>query len=178
MKCISLMQPFASFLVSGKKLYETRKWAPKHRGQLAIHASRRTTEEILTYARREPYASVIKELGYKDIYSMPRGLVLGYVTLLDCIPATVLDLFKLSEWELSVGDFREGRFAWKLENPTPFPTPFPALGRPSLYDIQLPQEPSGHVFLPFLPRELLPDNSWPQERWTLTEDEHEEKQPP
>ena len=39
MKCLSLKQPYAHLLASGKKTVELRKWNTKFRGQFLIHAS-------------------------------------------------------------------------------------------------------------------------------------------
>ena len=38
-KCLSLKQPYAHLLASGKKTVELRKWNTKFRGQFLIHAS-------------------------------------------------------------------------------------------------------------------------------------------
>ena len=43
MKCLSLKQPFAELLISGKKTVELRKWNTKFRGKFLIHASKRDT---------------------------------------------------------------------------------------------------------------------------------------
>jgi hypothetical protein len=45
MKCLSLKQPFAELLVSGKKTIELRKWNTKFRGKFLIHASKNLDEE-------------------------------------------------------------------------------------------------------------------------------------
>jgi hypothetical protein len=45
MKCLSLKQPFAELLVSGKKPIELRKWNTKFRGKFLIHASKQVDEE-------------------------------------------------------------------------------------------------------------------------------------
>ena len=41
MKAITVWQPWASLLVSGRKRYETRSWATTYRGPIAIHAAKR-----------------------------------------------------------------------------------------------------------------------------------------
>jgi hypothetical protein len=41
MKCLSLKQPFAELLVSGKKTVELRKWNTKFRGKFLIHVSKK-----------------------------------------------------------------------------------------------------------------------------------------
>jgi predicted transcriptional regulator len=45
MKCLSLKQPFAELLVSGKKTIELRKWNTKYRGKFLIHASKNLDKE-------------------------------------------------------------------------------------------------------------------------------------
>lgn len=40
MKCLSLNQPYADLLASGKKKIEVRKWNTKFRGEFLIHAAK------------------------------------------------------------------------------------------------------------------------------------------
>lgn len=40
MKCLSLKQPYADLLISGKKTIELRNWNTKFRGKFLIHASK------------------------------------------------------------------------------------------------------------------------------------------
>jgi hypothetical protein len=62
-KAISLKQPFASLVASGKKTIETRKWTTKYRGDLLICSSKNP-----------------------DIY--PAGCALCIVELYDIMPMT------------------------------------------------------------------------------------------
>jgi hypothetical protein len=45
MRCLSLRQPYADLLVSGKKTIELRKWNTEFRGIFLIHASRNIDKE-------------------------------------------------------------------------------------------------------------------------------------
>ena len=45
MKALSLKQPFAELVVSGKKTIEIRKWNTKFRGEFYIHASKTPYEK-------------------------------------------------------------------------------------------------------------------------------------
>jgi hypothetical protein len=49
MKCISLKQPYAELLASGKKTIETRGWSTKFRGSFLIHASKTVDVESCKY---------------------------------------------------------------------------------------------------------------------------------
>ena len=48
MKAITIIQPWATLIALGEKQFETRSWFTKHRGELAIHAGKRSTAK---YAR-------------------------------------------------------------------------------------------------------------------------------
>ncbi|HZA68174.1 MAG TPA: ASCH domain-containing protein [Nitrososphaeraceae archaeon] len=45
MKCLSLRQPYAELLISGKKTIELRKWNTNFRGKFLIHASKNINKE-------------------------------------------------------------------------------------------------------------------------------------
>ncbi len=45
MKCLSLKQPYAELLVSGKKTIELRNWNTSFRGKLLVHASKNIDKE-------------------------------------------------------------------------------------------------------------------------------------
>jgi hypothetical protein len=45
MKCLSIIQPWASLIAIGAKRYETRSWQTRLRGRIAIAASRRWRRE-------------------------------------------------------------------------------------------------------------------------------------
>ncbi len=47
MKCLSLKQPYAELLVSGKKTIELRNWNTYFRGKFLIHASKNIDKEKL-----------------------------------------------------------------------------------------------------------------------------------
>ena len=41
MKAITVIQPWASLLAEGAKLYETRSWKTNYRGEILIHAGKK-----------------------------------------------------------------------------------------------------------------------------------------
>lgn len=59
MKCISVKQPWANLIASGKKSIETRNWNTNYRGELLIASSKKP-----------------------DVY--PTGRIVALVTLIDC----------------------------------------------------------------------------------------------
>ena len=49
MKCLSLKQPYAELLVSGKKTIELRNWNTSFRGKFLVHASKNIDKERLDF---------------------------------------------------------------------------------------------------------------------------------
>ena len=45
MKCLSIKQPYAELIVSGKKTVELRTWNTKFRGEFLVHASKRIEKD-------------------------------------------------------------------------------------------------------------------------------------
>jgi hypothetical protein len=54
LKCLSLRQPYAQLLVSGKKTIEIRTWNTKFRGQFLIHASKKINKEACNRLKVNP----------------------------------------------------------------------------------------------------------------------------
>src|SRR5262249_36001304 len=107
--------------------------------RLAIHASRRFPESARVLCGREPFRSVLQRAGYRGSADLPTGVVLGSVELVDCRPAdAVRDELSLDSPELHFGDFRRGRWAWRLNDPRAIPVPYPLTGRLGVYEVPEP----------------------------------------
>jgi predicted transcriptional regulator len=68
MKALSMKQPWAELVVSGKKTIEVRKWNTRFRGEFLVHASRNTNKEAE------------RRLGYDNL---PTGCVIGRAEIVD-----------------------------------------------------------------------------------------------
>lgn len=66
MKALSLKQPYAELIISGKKTIELRKWNTKFRGEFLIHASSSSDNEAM------------QRFGFKDL---PTGCIVGKANL-------------------------------------------------------------------------------------------------
>ena len=53
-KCLSLKQPYAELIVSGKKTIELRTWNTKFRGEFLIHASKTVDKEACKRNKIDP----------------------------------------------------------------------------------------------------------------------------
>jgi hypothetical protein len=136
MKCLSLMQPWATLVVLGAKCYETRRWHTEYRGRIAIHASRTFPEACRALCPQEPFRSVLHLAGCRQSADLPCGVIIGTVELVDCFPAwEMLARFPAGSPEAAFGDYHPGRWAWKLDEPIMFAVPIPYPGRLGLFDV-------------------------------------------
>lgn len=117
MKALTLTQPWATLVISGRKRVETRSWSTSIRDRIAIHA-----------AKSMPWwaIEVAVEFGL-DAHLLPRGAVLGTVAIADVLPTEEIR-DALSDQELAYGEYSPGRFAWLLEDPHALETPVPSTG--------------------------------------------------
>jgi len=100
MKALSLKQPFAELIVSGKKTIELRKWKTSFRGLFLIHAS------------KNPDSKAMKGHGFKDL---PLGCIVGQAVLKDVKEyAGSEDFFKDKDKHLASQDF--GNYGFILED--------------------------------------------------------------
>ena len=68
MKALSLKQPYAELVVSGKKIIELRKWNTKFRGKFLVHASKNIDKNAM------------KRFGFTEL---PVGCIIGSAVLKD-----------------------------------------------------------------------------------------------
>ena len=121
MQAITLWQPWASLIADGLKQYETRSWATKHRGTLAIHASVNKT-----YVPQGP-----EGLRY------PLGAVVAVATLAGCYRTEeIIDSITAAEWQR--GDWTSGRYAWLLGHVYKLPSPLAVSGHQRIWGLPTP----------------------------------------
>lgn len=133
MKTITVWQPWAGALAAGIKENETRSWATKYRGPIAIHAAMREVFDGLALIP-VPIALKIKEALRCEWGEMPRGAIIATGELVDCIKITPEYVATLSPDELALGDYTPGRYAWKLANVKRLPEPIPTKGKQGLWN--------------------------------------------
>ena len=135
MKALTVLQPWAQLLILGAKKYEIRSWKTKHRGPLLIHAGRTFSEEARALCAVEPFRSALARAGIKAASDLPRRVLLGSVTLEDCLPTDQVLYENADERELAIGDFRPGNWAWRMTNPLQLPAPIPYKGVLGIFDV-------------------------------------------
>lgn len=132
MKALSMLQPWATLVVTGLIRIETRSWPTRHRGPLLIHASLGTTgRQITEHPLIKKYINDFNDLAF--------GAIIGQVTVIDVLPAK--DYAKsesgkrfLTKLEKMMGDYGADRWAWILRDAVPYQEPIPAKGMLGLWD--------------------------------------------
>lgn len=104
MKALTLWQPYASAIAVGLKKYETRSWKTSYRGPLVIHAS------------VKPLTKEYKLLANQYDIPIVYGKIVAIAELTDCQIMTQELIDIQSQVEINLGDWRVGRYAWKLKN--------------------------------------------------------------
>jgi len=122
-RCLSVRQPWAAFIVAGIKKVECRSWCTSHRGRILIHASLRRSSTCPELS--EVQCAVPPEL------LAARGVILGECDLADCREATQEDR------DAALCDIDDGIFAWVLKNARAFRDLIPLKGKLGLFNISL-----------------------------------------
>lgn len=113
MRALTLWQPWASLVACGAKRLETRSWRTGYRGPVAIHSSCAKVERLTRNLSSYTFDRMIEAVGVSDFDTLPKGVILATVDLLDCVPAcgAVEDAN-----ECLFGDYTPGRFVFVLGN--------------------------------------------------------------
>ena len=111
MKVLSITEPFATLIKEKRKKIETRSWKTDYRGELYIHASAtKISKELIK--RKELMALVDNTL-------LNFGNIICKCHLVDCIYMNeeyVNKMKKDNYQEYICGEYKEGRYAWILED--------------------------------------------------------------
>lgn len=136
MKCLWLLQPWASLVAIGAKSWETRSWSTTYRGPLCIGASKSSVE--VDYWFYQPlFREAFKAAGITSPVDLPYGKALCVVDLRGCYHTESMD-GRISVTERAFGNYEPGRFAWKLADVRRFSFPFAMRGMQGLFESPFP----------------------------------------
>lgn len=133
MRAITLYQPYGLFIVTGAKKIETRPRRTHIRGTIAIHAALKPVGKVLDAMPGPLRYKILRYLGTLRPTAIHYGAVIGTVDIVDCVPVEQIRE-ELTEQELTLGNYEDGRWAWILENPVKFDRPFWVKGRQGWFD--------------------------------------------
>ena len=125
---LTLWQPWASLIAIGVKPFETRSWATRYRGPLAIHAG--TERRGLRDAREVPAIFDALAAARLTPAALPLGCIVAVVDLTACWPTEAIVADGLDD---PFGDYGPGRFGWHLARVRPLPEPIHCSGRQRLW---------------------------------------------
>lgn len=139
MKALTIIQPWATLIASGHKVNETRSWKTNYRGEILIHAGKNPKDYTSGFYIDDPDGRYFHAAGINPgtFGDLPRGMIIGKATLLDCVQITKEfkdELMETNPAEYAFGDYRIGRYAWVMENPELFKEPIPAKGMMGLWN--------------------------------------------
>jgi hypothetical protein len=126
-KCLSLKQPYAHLLASGKKTVELRKWNTKFRGHFLIHASLNTDN------------AACKRLNIKQ-EPLTKGGVIGKAYLYDVQYYETRREFQSDEIRhFAPTDFydKDSRHGFLIRNAKQFTKPIPLVGKLRFFEVDL-----------------------------------------
>lgn len=137
MKVISIWQPFASLIVKGYKVFETRGWAAPA-SVIGQHIGIASTKTIVPGQRAhcadEVFKGFYESLNLPSFEQLPRGYLLGTARLDSVELMTEEFIEEVSAEEQAYGWWSVGNYAWRLTDPVEFPHPIPIKGAQGLYD--------------------------------------------
>lgn len=116
MKTITIYQPWAHLIATGRKRYENRVWKTAHRGPLLIHAgaTRKLVEsrpDLMAMVERPEYLAF--------------GAIVAIVDLVDVVPLAAV-----------AGEpYAVGPWCWVLADATPLGEPMPWRGAQRLFEV-------------------------------------------
>ena len=127
MRVVTLHQFWATLMALALKKNETRGRRINYRGPLAIHAAKTIPDYVKDEWKRNGRArTVLSEHGYPTLESLPRGVILAVVNLIDCLPTSDRQIFDWSRTrhhlprpdtdEYLFGNYQPGRWAWITED--------------------------------------------------------------
>lgn len=131
MKALTILEPWATLIVEGKKLIETRNWDTDYRGKILIHSSK-------TQMRDSNYFNYVS--CFVDNTDFHRGCIIGEVELYDIIPVTqgLVDVVSKNNYiDLITSEFSTCKYAWLLKNAKIYDKPIPTKGSLGLWDINI-----------------------------------------
>ena len=126
MKCLSVSQPFAELIITGKKTIELRKWNTNFRGEILIHAPLKIRIEDC------------KRL--KINQKLVTGAIVGKVELYDVKKyKSAKEIIEDKKFHFAPKHSHEKTFGFFLKNPKQFRVPIPLKGQLGLFDVEIPK---------------------------------------
>lgn len=127
MKCLSISQPFADLIISGKKTIELRKWNTSFRGEFLIHSPLKVRAEDC------------KRL--KINKKFVTGAIIGKAELYDVKKYNSSKEVKADQkFHLASKNFHDRAYGFLLKNSKSFRIPIPWKGQLGFFEVDIPKD--------------------------------------
>ena len=126
MKCLSISQPFAELIVSGKKTIELRSWNTKHRGEFFIHAPIRIRKDDCKRLKISKKLITGAIVGKAEIYDVKRYQIKSELKL---------------EYNKHFASkyFHDKKYGFEIKNAKKFRVPIACKGKLGFFDVKIPK---------------------------------------
>jgi predicted transcriptional regulator len=126
LKCLSVSQPFADLIISGKKTIELRKWNTNFRGEFLIHAPLKIrTEDCRRLKINKKFVT---------------GAIIGKAEIYDVKKYNSIKEIKMDQkFHLASKNFHDKTFGFRLKNAKPLRIPITCKGQLGFFDIDIPK---------------------------------------
>lgn len=135
MKALTISQPYASLIASGRKWVENRTWPTTYRGPLAIHAGKGTQYLTATELRAYPSGVFVATCELVTCLDVDKAQEHGVASLND-EQRRELDDAGIALEDILAHEHTEGPVAWVLTAVREC-EPLPAAGKQQLWDVPL-----------------------------------------
>lgn len=122
MKAISIHQPAADLIISGKKTEDLRSWKISYRGPLAIHSTQKIDQIACDQHGIKPE-------------NLSTGVVLGYVNLDEIVKLEDQLEITQKKYLSDNGERKKTTYMWKFSNPIKLKNLIPATGRKGIFHV-------------------------------------------
>ena len=126
MKCLSVSQPFADLIISGKKTIELRNWNTNFRGEFLIHSPLKIrTDDAKRLKINKKFVT---------------GAIIGKVQLYDVKKYNTVKEIKLDQkFHFASKKFQNKTFGFILKDAKPFRIPIPLKGQLGFFEVNVPK---------------------------------------
>ena len=122
-KCLSLRQPYAELIASGRKTIELRKWNTRFRGEFLIHASKAIDKEAC-------------KLHGIDVSSLVTGAIVGSAVLRDVKLYQSREEFVADQNKhFAIITYAAHKYGFLLSNAKRFEKPIPLKGQLGFFNV-------------------------------------------
>ena len=126
MKCLSVSQPFADLIISGKKIIELRNWNTKFRGEFLVHAPIKIRKEDCKRLKINKKLITGAIIGKAELYEVKKY-------------GSIKEIKADQKFHLASKKFHDRTFGLMLKNAKLFRIPIPWKGQLGFFEVSLPK---------------------------------------